>query len=1236
MFDNWHLRPFAQPGIDIYQIIREAQTRWLRPVEVIEILRNHQIFRLNPVPPNKPPSGSLFLFDRKTLRFFRKDGHNWRKKKDGKTVREAHERLKAGSIDILHCYYAHGEDNVNFQRRSYWMLEGAYEHIVLVHYREVTEGSRTCVVRTVNEIKEPPISATERDSHSQSLISTQPRPPESLPQPHGFSSPETSEVEVTGPYQSPESAVDSALPEIEEIDSGEEVEEILAPVLGASEEQHSSLLQQLSAQNEKDTYLNHGSTSKEWPSSATFSSGIGHDFQLHTPLSQSKSVIPSKGGPDLPQRPHYINHKSDKQLYINPSVAHLENASTVQLDDSSQNPERFLAQPVLPSATFDISGWNMLLENFRGSGTPQGSKMPWKQDFKSPTWADILEKAMISPAENNRYNILSSKGSDYPMHRDDISCEPTVSQSSQHYAHASAPANTQDARESQLDCIVQTNPSGAAAKLGTFKAPMTSQLGSGMTSDQFLHDRLRQEEQLLTMKEMLSSNQSDPNFWQQKPRHEYSQEENHDQELRAFQQEQSLVFNGSLDPQLGRFPSSPLPLAMEDAEQCKQGGLESFKKLDSFGRWMSAMGEDSEGSLISGSYWAASLDGPGPVELMSSFSQQMQMDVGLSPSLAQEQRFSITDFAPEWTFSSGGSKVVIVGDFLDRGRTFSECTWCCMFGEIEVPAEVIQVGVLRCKAPPHEPGRVPFYITCRDRLACSEIREFEYRIQNSTCLALSSGSSDSLISNSQDIRSSSLLVRFARLLSSKPDEALAMDSLWSKEELGSAEKICYLTSNSDEEWRNLDSHAKGLTMPSSDVKEQVVQILFKQKLQDWLLRKVHEENKGVCVFDNEGQGVLHLAATLGYDWAVAPILAAGVGVNFRDFHGWTALHWAASYGREKVVLALLAAGAAPGLLTDPTPNYPSGRTPADLAATSGHGGMAGYLAEMSLTTHLSSLALKEKNMNEIEAFSAALAEEKAMDYLSERTNLQQKLQGDDEQITLQGSLRAVRNAARAAALIQATFRRHSFRKREECSELEVLDDYTMSQEEIKSMVAAHKIQKAYPGFRKEKLHAAAVQIQCKFRSWKGRKDFLTLRQRVVKIQAHVRGHQVRSKCRKLLWSVGILEKAVLRWRRKGTGLRGFRAESTFSGSNVQDGSQSDGVEDVLRAGRKEKEVAIQNAVTRVQSMVKSDEARAQYWRLVEGYRQSTTVEDSGLTSDVSSNHANPSQGTEDYIMFGET
>lgn len=38
----------------------------------------------------------MFLFNRKSVRFFRKDGHDWRKKSDGKTVRETHEKLKVG------------------------------------------------------------------------------------------------------------------------------------------------------------------------------------------------------------------------------------------------------------------------------------------------------------------------------------------------------------------------------------------------------------------------------------------------------------------------------------------------------------------------------------------------------------------------------------------------------------------------------------------------------------------------------------------------------------------------------------------------------------------------------------------------------------------------------------------------------------------------------------------------------------------------------------------------------------------------------------------------------------------------------------------------------------------------------------------------------------------------------------------------------------------------------------
>lgn len=44
--------------------------------------------------------GTVVLFDRKMLRNFRKDGYNWKKKKDGKTVKEAHEHLKVSTSNV--------------------------------------------------------------------------------------------------------------------------------------------------------------------------------------------------------------------------------------------------------------------------------------------------------------------------------------------------------------------------------------------------------------------------------------------------------------------------------------------------------------------------------------------------------------------------------------------------------------------------------------------------------------------------------------------------------------------------------------------------------------------------------------------------------------------------------------------------------------------------------------------------------------------------------------------------------------------------------------------------------------------------------------------------------------------------------------------------------------------------------------------------------------------------------
>lgn len=213
-----------------------------------------------------------------------------------------------------------------------------------------------------------------------------------------------------------------------------------------------------------------------------------------------------------------------------------------------------------------------------------------------------------------------------------------------------------------------------------------------------------------------------------------------------------------------------------------------------------------------------------------------------------------------------------------------------MFGELEVPAEVIADGVLRCHTPNHGAGRVPFYVTCANRLACSEIREFEFQVSNLPDVDVT----DTLSGNSIDI---SLHRRFVELIS--------LESAGSQHSVRGivddcanlSSKISSIMKEDDYDWDQILMLTTEDGFSTEKVRDQVLQKLLKEKLHAWLIQKVAEGERGPSVLDDGGQGVLHYAAALGYDWAIPPTVAAGVSINFRDINGWTALHWAAFYGR---------------------------------------------------------------------------------------------------------------------------------------------------------------------------------------------------------------------------------------------------------------------------------------------------------------------------------------------------
>lgn len=188
----------------------------------------------------------------------------------------------------------------------------------------------------------------------------------------------------------------------------------------------------------------------------------------------------------------------------------------------------------------------------------------------------------------------------------------------------------------------------------------------------------------------------------------------------------------------------------------------------------------------------------------------------------------------------------------------------------------------------------------------------------------------------------------------------------------------------------------------------------------------------------------------------------------------------------------MALGGAPGALTHPTPEFPSGRAPADLASINGHKGIAGYLAESSLKAHLEALTLEtfeDGNASEVTGVKAiqTIAELSASQYID----------GDRDGQSFKDSLTAVRNAVQAAARIHEVFRVKSFHRKQLIESGD--DKFGMSDERALSFIS-FKSNRA--GQHNEPTHTAAIRIQNKFRSWKGRKEFLIIRQRIVKIQVH--------------------------------------------------------------------------------------------------------------------------------------
>lgn len=99
-------------------------------------------------------------------------------------------------------------------------------------------------------------------------------------------------------------------------------------------------------------------------------------------------------------------------------------------------------------------------------------------------------------------------------------------------------------------------------------------------------------------------------------------------------------------------PSLKQPFA--DILQAEDG----LKKMDSFNRWMSKeLADVSEIHIHSGGAYWDSVEGETGIDSGIS-PQELENTFSLSPSLSQDQLFSIMDFSPNWGYANSEIKVL--------------------------------------------------------------------------------------------------------------------------------------------------------------------------------------------------------------------------------------------------------------------------------------------------------------------------------------------------------------------------------------------------------------------------------------------------------------------------------------------------------------------------------------------------------------------------------------------------
>eukprot|EP01117_Protostelium_nocturnum_P015100 TRINITY_DN5816_c0_g1_i2.p1 TRINITY_DN5816_c0_g1~~TRINITY_DN5816_c0_g1_i2.p1 ORF type:complete len:430 (+),score=121.07 TRINITY_DN5816_c0_g1_i2:619-1908(+) len=240
------------------------------------------------------------------------------------------------------------------------------------------------------------------------------------------------------------------------------------------------------------------------------------------------------------------------------------------------------------------------------------------------------------------------------------------------------------------------------------------------------------------------------------------------------------------------------------------------------------------------------------------------------PSFSTRILPQITDFSPEWDYLEGGAKVLITGVDFKAGTH----QYYCLFDGIEVPAVLIQEGVLRCNAPPREsPGKVVFGITMGNFRPFSELKYFEYKTREteSNWLGDRENIKNRIVERLESIEK--------KIIQGRNDNSISFGN----------------QSNDQSEENIYNRYLKLLLkLAPQDANQDVSS-----------LESIITPEILVNLSDSEGFTLLHCACECGYYNMALILLANGANVNVRDSRGITPFHRALKSGNRSLTNLLL-------------------------------------------------------------------------------------------------------------------------------------------------------------------------------------------------------------------------------------------------------------------------------------------------------------------------------------------